>query len=110
MATPSVILKTVAAAATPEALGTTAQVFHGIVFLGYKGDATTANTGTVYVQLKELDTDGTLGSFADAIPIPSGGYSAALNVSMMGVSELNAAQFQINVDNDGDGVVAVVTR
>jgi hypothetical protein len=102
------ISKTVAAAATPEVLGTVFQRFKGIVFYGGKGTAATANTSTAYIQLRALSADGTAGDWVDAMPVPSAGYSAGINVSdALHGSVYNASQIRVRVGTNGDGVVGI---
>lgn len=111
MSTPSVaiIKTTVAAAATPGALGVAAQTFRSVLFYGgdVGGDA---NTATAYVQLQEMDADGDLGDWVDAFPVPVGEYSPAIYSEMNGSRIFNAAQFKIRVGVNGETVSAIVTR
>lgn len=105
MASINVISKTVADSATPEALGAETQRFNRIVFYGGKGTAETRNTGTVYVQLRSLHSGGGDGDFTSSFPVPSGGYSVALNRNN---GLYSADQFKIKVESDGDGVIAII--
>ena len=106
MANINVIGKTVAAAATPEVLGASVQRFKNVLFYGGKGTAETSNTGTAYVQLKQMAADGTAGEDLSAMPVTKGGYSAGLTAP--DGQWFSADQFTIKVGTNGDGVVAIV--
>lgn len=97
-----IIPKTVAAAATPELLGTDEILFDGITFYGAKGDAETPNAGTVYIQIQNA-----AGDWVSAFPVPVSGWSPEF-ASKTG-SKMTAAKFRIKVGTNGDGVVGVAT-
>lgn len=91
-----VIIKTVASTAVPEALGTNGVVFRTIVFIGNKA-ARTANTGRIWIQATSANDDG-------GIPITSGGIFSVTAAS----GNFQDKDFYIDVENNGDGVVAIM--
>lgn len=96
--TPTEIIKTVASAATPEALGaSTVASFKTIVFVGNKA-ARTANTGRVWIQL--TSANGSAG-----IPLLSGQV-----ISITTVARFSPADFYIDVETAADGVVTLLLQ
>jgi len=108
MANINVIGKTVAATATPEDLGVGMQRFKSVIFFGGKGTAETNNASIAYVQLRQMNADGTQGDWLSAIPVSAGGWSAGFNRSTLADGVYDASQFKIKVGTNGDGVVAIV--
>jgi hypothetical protein len=104
----NVISKTVTSAGTPEVLGSVTQRFKCITFLGFKGNAETANTGTIYVQARQMLADGTPGDWISMCEVVEGGYGPAVNLNTADDGNYNASMFRIKVSTDGDGVVAIV--
>lgn len=100
--TPTIITpftKTVAATGTPEALGADTVEFTTITFVGKKA-ARTSNTSTVYVQFVSSND-------APGIPITSGDVKT---VNAPTGKVFNASQFYIDVETNGDGVLAFPMR
>lgn len=94
------IIKTVSATGTPEALGTSATRFHSVAFQGLKA-ARTDNVGTVWVQPGSGDnTAGMKLEPGDVV-----GFSADSPDDYF-----TADQFLIDVENAGDGVVALYDK
>jgi len=106
----AVINSPVAAAATPEALGTAAQKFRSIIFYGgsLSAGVLTPNTQGAFIQLQELEADGDLGAWVDAIPVPAGEFSSAVYYEMNGSRVFKASEFKVRVAVNGEGVVAPV--
>ena len=99
---PRVIVKTVAASGTPEALGTS-QRLAGLTFFGAKAVGTN-NTGNVTLQVE--DSSGTLSDAwvmmpGDVFTWPAPPYEAGYYL---------ASDFTIKVATNGDGVVAVYSE
>lgn len=101
------IAKTVALAATPEALGASTQKFSSVMFVAYKGTAETANTGDVYVQVPALEADGTEGSLVSVLKLTPGASSPVITKDL-GLGKLSADKFTVKVATNGDGVIAIV--
>jgi hypothetical protein len=80
---------------TPVVLGTVAEKFLAVTFIGRKAPRT-ANTGTVYIQM--LSNDQT-----NAIPILSQGI---ITVDAPANAYFTAAQFWLDVDTANDGILA----
>ena len=96
----SSISKTVAATGTPEVLGTDSVLFHSITFQGMKS-ARTLNAGNVYIQ--PASTDDSAGFRLE--PGSSITFEAGEEDNYFA-----ADQFYIDVDQAGDGVVALHSR
>ena len=104
------LVKTVAATGTPEAIGDATLRFHSMYITAAKGPAydsdpgTYANTGNVYIQLKDALT----GTFGDAREMaPGNEWSYGVNPDLYGI--MNGTQVRIRVATNGDGVVLVLT-
>jgi len=95
---PRVIVKTVAAAATPEALGGS-QRMAGITFFATKAVGTN-NTGNVTIQV-DGTTDAWVMTPGDVFSWPAPPYEAGYYL---------ASDFTIKVATDADGVVAVYSE
>lgn len=91
------IIKTVAATGTPEVLGASTIKFSSVTFIGYKA-ARTINTGQVWIQ--SVVTDG-----ASGFPIPAGG---SVTYTAPHGTYFDASMFFIDVETNGDGVVALL--
>ena len=93
---PGQIIKTVAAAATPEAITDTPVYFSYAHFIGNKA-ARTGNTGTVYLGV-------TSGNDTQPIAIATG---ATFTLSAPGGIKLDFHDFYIDVVTNGDGLVII---
>lgn len=92
---PRLLVKTVAASATPEALGSSLTRMNGMTFFGQKA-AGTDNTGNVTIQMDGQDAMILTPGAAHTWPMPTweGAYYLA-------------SDFTIKVATNGDGVVVV---
>lgn len=95
----SFLVKTVAATNTPEVLGTTATKGRTVIFTGNKA-ARTANTGTVWIQTSSADG-------AAGLKLTTG---ATVTLTASDGKVLEAADFWIDVETAGDGVVALFVQ
>ena len=98
------ILKSVAAAATPEAITATALKVSSIVIQPYNGDATSTGANTGKVVVGKSDVDWTLGV---QLGIPTAGAtppSYTIQATKMS-NELDLAEWWIKVAVNGEKVV-----
>ena len=94
------ITKTVSATGTPEALGSGSVRAHSITFFGMKA-ARTDNAGRVYIQVASgNDTAGAPLDPGDSVTFTANGAD----------EYYTDAQFFIDVENAGDGVVAIYNK
>jgi hypothetical protein len=93
------VVKTVTTNTVPEQLTTTEYWGHTVTFLGMKATRTN-NTGTVYVQWNSTNQ-------GSGIPLLPG---AVLSITMPDEKKkgICATNFYIDVETDGDGVVAFI--
>lgn len=96
---PQPIVKTVASTSVPEALGAETVEFESVIFIGYK-TSRTANTGRVWIQQTTTND-------APGVPIVSGGTAS---FTAPPGKAFTANSFYIDVENAGDGVVAIFTK
>ena len=94
---PRVLIKTVAASGTPEALGAS-QRMQGLTFFAYKA-AATVNTGAITIQIDGVDA--WVMEAGSVYNWPSPPYEAGYYL---------ASDFTIKVATNGDGVVAVYSE
>lgn len=94
------IIKTVSATGTPEALGSGAIRAHSITFLGLKA-ARTDNTGKVWISPNS-------GNDTAAIPLDPG--DTVTFTANADDDYFTDAQFYIDVETNGDGVVALYDK
>jgi hypothetical protein len=99
----NIVVKTVAASATPEFLANHLVRFHSAYFIAQKA-AGTANTGNVTIQLQ--DVAGTWTDFKVLAPDDEWGYS--LDWSHKN-DPFNGNQIKIKVATNGDGVCVAIT-
>ena len=90
------IIKTVSATGTPEALGTGSVRGHSFTFVGMKA-ARTDNVGKIYIQP---------GSSNDSAGIPLSPGDSITFTADSDDDYFTDAQFYIDVENAGDGVIA----
>tara|TARA_R110000765_G_scaffold42660_2_gene89997 strand:- start:427 stop:735 length:309 start_codon:yes stop_codon:yes gene_type:complete len=94
------IIKTVSATGTPEALGTGAIRCHSITFLGMKA-ARTNNAGKIWVSPGS-------GNDTAAVPVEPG--ESTTFTAKDADDYFTNAQFYIDVETAGDGVIAIYDK
>jgi len=99
---PTVFTKTVAASATPEALGDDDTIFASVLFIAQKSYGTD-NTGNVHLQVKNA-----AGTFTDALPLTPGQIQPFAMDPGFEYRQLKASDFKLRVETNGDGVRCVI--